>query len=118
MRTMRSPEWVAYAPPKTAGILSNQVSYSRLIQDDSEIHTFDYSQSFLYNRTTIHKEVMAVMRKKYHVALTGEERRLLLEALIFKKNKLLSEGRYTDAIDEIILNVMKAKIKKYKVKEL
>ena len=58
------------------------------------------------------------MGKKYHVSLTGEERRLLLEALIFKKNKLLSEGRYTDAIDEIILNVMKAKIKKYKVKEI
>ena len=61
---------------------------------------------------------MAVMGKKYHVALTGEERRILLEALVFKKNKLLAEGRYTDAIDEIILNVMKAKIKKYKVKEI
>ena len=58
------------------------------------------------------------MGKKYHVALTGEERRILLEALVFKKNKLLAEGRYTDAIDEIIVDVMKAKIKKYKVKEI
>ena len=57
------------------------------------------------------------MGKKYHVALTGEQRKVLFEALIFMKNKLLAEGRYTDAIDEIILNVMKAKIKKYKVKE-
>ena len=40
------------------------------------------------------------------------------EAEVIKKNKLLAEGRYTDAIDEIILNVMKAKIKKYKVKEI
>ena len=58
------------------------------------------------------------MGKKYHVALTGEERWILLEALIFKKNKLLAEGRYTDAIDEIILDVLNAKIKKYKVKEI
>lgn len=58
------------------------------------------------------------MGKKYHVALTGEERRILLEALVFKKNKLLAEGRYTDAIDEIIVDAMKAKIKKYKVKEI
>ena len=58
------------------------------------------------------------MGKKYHVALTGEERQLLLEALVSKKNKLLVEGRYTDAIDEIILDVMKAKIKKYKIKEI
>ena len=58
------------------------------------------------------------MGKKYHVALTGDERRILLEALVFKKNKLLAEGRYTDAIDEIIVDAMKAKIKKYKVKEI
>ena len=58
------------------------------------------------------------MGKKYQVALTGGERKVLLKALIFKKNKLLAEGRYTDAIDEIIVAVMKAKIKKYKVKEI
>ncbi len=42
---------------------------------------------------------MAVMGKKYHVSLTDEERQILLEALIFEKNKLLAEGKCTDAIE-------------------
>ena len=58
------------------------------------------------------------MRRKYHLALTGDERRAILEALVFKKNHLLDEGRYTDAVDELIIKVMKAKVKKYKVKEI
>ena len=61
---------------------------------------------------------MAAMSKKYRVALTGDERRAVLEALIFKKNQLLDEGRYTDAVDELIIKVMKAKVKKFRVKEI
>ena len=58
------------------------------------------------------------MRKKYHVYLTYDERRLLINSLIDKKNDLLSTGHYTDAIDEILIKVMNAKVKKVRVKEV
>lgn len=58
------------------------------------------------------------MAKKYHVYLTNEQRRLLLDSLIVKKNELIRTGHYADAIDEIIIKVMKAKIKRVRVKEV
>ena len=58
------------------------------------------------------------MRKKYHVYLTYDERRLLINSLIDKKNELISTGHYTDAIDEILIKVMNAKDKKVHVKEV
>jgi hypothetical protein len=51
------------------------------------------------------------MKKKYHLYLTADERQLIMESLIDMKNKLIRTGHYTDAIDEIIIKVMKAKIK-------
>ena len=56
--------------------------------------------------------------KKYHVYLTYEQRRLLLDSLIDMKNELIRTGHYTDAVDEIIVNVTKAKIKRVRVKEV
>ena len=50
------------------------------------------------------------MAKKYHVYLTNELRRIMLDSLIEKKDELIRTGHYTDAIDEIIIKVMKAKI--------
>lgn len=58
------------------------------------------------------------MTKKYHVYLTNEQRRLLLDSLIVKKNELIRTGHYTDAIDEIIIKIMKAKVKRARVKEV
>ena len=56
--------------------------------------------------------------KKYHVYLTFEQRRLLLDSLIDMKNELIRTGPYTDAVDEIIIKVTKAKIKRVRVKEV
>ena len=42
------------------------------------------------------------MRKKYHVYLTYDERRILINSLIYKKNELIATGHYTDAVDEVI----------------
>ena len=58
------------------------------------------------------------MTKKYHVYLTNEQRRLLSDSLIVKKNELIRTGHYTDAIDEIIIKIMKAKVKRARVKEV
>lgn len=49
------------------------------------------------------------MAKKYHVYLTNELRRIMLDSLIEKKDELIRTGHYTDAIDEIIIKVRKRK---------
>ncbi len=43
---------------------------------------------------------------------------MILNSLIEKKNELIRTGHYTDAIDEIIIKVMKAKIKRVRIKEV
>ena len=52
---------------------------------------------------------------KYHIYLNSEERRLLISSLNDFRNKLISEGRYTDIVDEVLIKVVNAKIKKIKV---
>lgn len=57
------------------------------------------------------------MRNKYHIYLTYEERRMLLNNLNDFRNKLIAESKYTDLIDEVIIKVANAKPKRIKVKE-
>ena len=57
------------------------------------------------------------MRKKYHIYLTYEERRMLLNNLNDFRNKLIAESKYTDLIDEVVIKVANAKPKRIKVKE-
>ena len=52
---------------------------------------------------------------KFHVYLNSEERRLLINSLNDLRNKLISEGRYTDLVDEVLIKSTNAKIKKIKV---
>ena len=49
--------------------------------------------------------------KKYYINLTEQERSQIIHSLIDKKNALMAQGRYTDAVDEVILKLMKAKKK-------
>ena len=58
------------------------------------------------------------MRDKYHIYLTAEERRTVINSLIDLKNDLISRGKYTDVIDELIIKFTKAKVKKIKIKEV
>ena len=55
------------------------------------------------------------MNTKYHVYLNYEERRLVIKSLNDLRNRLISEGKYTDLIDEVLVKVANAKIKKKKV---
>ncbi len=55
--------------------------------------------------------------KKYYLYLTAEEQQEIIQSLIEKKNKLIQEGRYTDAIDDVLYKVIKAKRKKLRIKE-
>ncbi len=43
--------------------------------------------------------------KKRYLYLTEKERRLILLALNRMRSKLIAKGRYTDAIDEIIVKM-------------
>ena len=58
------------------------------------------------------------MRAKYHIYLTAEERRVVINSLIDLKNNLISRGKYTDIIDELIIKFTKAKVKRIKIKEV
>lgn len=45
--------------------------------------------------------------EKFILTLNVAEYRLLVQSLLIRRNKLLAEGRYTDAIDEVILLICK-----------
>ncbi len=55
---------------------------------------------------------------KYHLYLTQDELRMIVGSLIELRNRLVSEGRYTDVIDELLVKFMNAKVKRIKVKEV
>ncbi len=55
---------------------------------------------------------------KYHLYLTQDERRMIIGSLIELRNRLISDGRYTDAIDELLVKFTNAKVKRIKVKEV
>ena len=52
------------------------------------------------------------MKQKYYVEVNRQEWRLIIEALNRLRNKLIAAGRYTDAVDEILIKVAKAKPQK------
>lgn len=46
-------------------------------------------------------------KRKYYLYLTAEERRYIFNALLAYRNKLIAQGRYTDAVDEVIIKFAK-----------
>lgn len=55
---------------------------------------------------------------KYHLYLTSDERSTVINSLIDLRNELISQGRYTDIVDELLTKLTKARIKKIKIKEV
>lgn len=53
--------------------------------------------------------------KKYYIALDDFERRMVVNCMNEMRNKLIAEGKYTDALDEVILKVIHSKQKRLKV---
>ena len=47
------------------------------------------------------------MKQKYYVALTDQERRMVIESLNGLRNKLISSDRYTDSVNELLSKVAK-----------
>lgn len=54
--------------------------------------------------------------QKYYIAIDEKERRIILNALNELRNRLLAEGRYTDAVDDVLIKVVNAPIRKFKIK--
>lgn len=53
--------------------------------------------------------------QKYYIAIDEYERRIIINSLNNLRNKLIAEGRYTDAVDELLLKIANAKQKRFKI---
>ena len=47
--------------------------------------------------------------KKYYIALDDFERRVVVNCVNEMRNKLIADGKYTDALDEVLLKVIHSK---------
>ena len=52
------------------------------------------------------------MEKKYGLELDGYEYRIVVNALNDLRNSLIQQGRYTDAVDDIMIKVIDTKPKR------
>ena len=55
------------------------------------------------------------MKLKYHFTMDDAERRLLIGSLNDLRSRLFTGDRYTDAVDEVLLKIIGAKRKKFKI---
>lgn len=56
------------------------------------------------------------MRKqKHYLYLSSEETSVVLQSLVRLRNRLIRAGRYTDCVDELILKVTSAPLKRVKI---
>ncbi len=54
--------------------------------------------------------------KKYYIVFDEYERGIIINAINDKRNVLIKERRYTDAVDDVLLKVINAKQKRFKIK--
>ena len=52
------------------------------------------------------------MEKKYIIAFDDYERRIVVNALNDLRNSLIQQGRYTDAVDDIMIKIIDTKPKR------
>lgn len=51
----------------------------------------------------------------YYVALDDFEKRIVVNCLNEMRNHLIQKGKYTDAVDEVLLKIIDAPTRKFKV---
>lgn len=54
--------------------------------------------------------------ENYHIYLNADEQKQIFISLLNLKNRLLEQGKYTDAVDDILCKVISAKKRKIKIK--
>lgn len=52
---------------------------------------------------------------KYHIYLDDSEYRRLIASLMVLKNSLIQQGKYTDAVDDLLVKLSSVRKKKTKV---
>ena len=50
----------------------------------------------------------------YHIYLNADEQKQIIISLLNLKNRLIEQGKYTDAVDDILCKVLSAKKRKIK----
>ena len=90
--------------------------------DKNVSRIIEYKYVFLYHKIrkkekfTIYDYGVNIMRvKKYHIYLDDGEYIKVVESLIHLKNNLILQGRYTDAVDDVLCKVTASKKKKVKI---
>lgn len=54
-------------------------------------------------------------QKDYHIYLSEQERTQVIQSLIDLKNELIKQNRYTDAVDDVLIKITRARKKKITV---
>ncbi|WP_331473820.1 hypothetical protein [Faecalicatena contorta] len=60
--------------------------------------------------------MVVLKEQKYHLYLSDDEYRRVLQSLIRLKNSLIAQGRYTDGVDDVLCKVLSVKKRKLKIK--
>ena len=55
------------------------------------------------------------MKTTFHLALDDGEHSMIIRSLNDIRNRLIAEGKYTDGVDDVLVKVIGAKKKKFKV---
>ena len=55
------------------------------------------------------------MKTTFYLALDDVERSMIVRSLNSLRNRLIAHGKYTDGVDDVLLKVIGAKKKKYKI---
>ena len=53
-----------------------------------------------------------MLKKRHYLYLDEIEYRVLIRSLVQMKNRLIHEGRFTDCVDELIMKVLSAPVKR------
>jgi hypothetical protein len=75
-----------------------------------ENRTFAALFSSIYNRST--KEACQMKKRKLKIYLTPTENSIVIQSLNHLRNAMLRENRDTGCVDELLLKVMCAPVKK------
>ena len=55
------------------------------------------------------------MKTTFHLALDDSERSMIIRSLNDIRSRLIAESKYTDGVDDVLVKVIGAKKKKFKV---
>ena len=55
------------------------------------------------------------MKTKFHLALDDNERSMIISSLNSFRNRLIAQGKYNGGVDDILVKVIGAKKKKFKI---